>query len=194
MADFVFATNNRHKLEELSALFQHKTIRLLSLSDIGCVEELPETSDTLEGNSLQKARYVYDKYGKNCFADDTGLEVFALDGKPGVYSARYAGPEKSAELNILKLLKEMEGVTERKARFRTVIALAMNGDQFMFEGAVNGVITREKRGSGGFGYDSVFLPDGSTHTFAEMALTEKNRLSHRARAVEKLAGFLNSSA
>ncbi|MCC3159244.1 RdgB/HAM1 family non-canonical purine NTP pyrophosphatase [Hymenobacter sp. 15J16-1T3B] len=185
-----FASNNAHKLDEIRPLLPAH-IELLSLADIGCQEELPETQDTLEGNALQKARYVWDNYGVSCFADDTGLEVTALGGAPGVYSARYAGPQRSSADNVQKLLQELQGQAERAARFRTVIALVSGAaDQWTFFGEVPGHITAAPRGQGGFGYDPVFEPERAGKTFAEMTLEEKNALSHRARAVAQLAAFL----
>jgi XTP/dITP diphosphohydrolase len=188
----VFATNNKNKLYEVSKLITPR-IKLLSLEDINCAEELPETKDTLEGNALQKALYVFSHYRHNCFADDTGLEIAALSGRPGVYSARYAGEEKSAEANMKKVLEEMKGVQDRKAKFRTVIALALDGKEYLFEGAVDGVILEERQGGSGFGYDPVFSPlSAKGRSFAEMSVEEKNRISHRALAVHKLVEFLHS--
>ncbi|GAB2961073.1 non-canonical purine NTP diphosphatase [Hymenobacter coalescens] len=185
-----FASNNAHKLDEIRPLLPAH-IELLSLADIGCAEELPETQDTLEGNALQKARYVWDHYGVSCFADDTGLEVPALDNAPGVYSARYAGPQRSAADNVEKLLRELNGQPDRAARFRTVIALVSGAtDQWTFAGEVQGHITEAPRGAGGFGYDPVFEPESLGQTFAEMTTEEKNALSHRARAVAQLTTFL----
>ena len=191
MKKFVFATNNIHKLREVAAIVGHQ-IELLSLNDIGCHDDIPETSDTLEGNALLKARYVYERYHTNCFADDTGLEVEALGGAPGVYSARYAGEGHNSEENIKKLLHELEGKDNRKARFRTVIALIINGKEHLFEGIVRGEIIARKRGTSGFGYDPVFVPEGFTQTFAEMSDGQKNKISHRALAVGKLCKFLNT--
>ncbi|WP_400193614.1 RdgB/HAM1 family non-canonical purine NTP pyrophosphatase [Hymenobacter sp. B81] len=187
-----FASNNAHKLEEIRPLLPAGT-ELLSLADIGCQEELPETQDTLEGNARQKARYVWEHYGVPCFADDTGLEVTALHGAPGVYSARYAGPQRSAADNVQKLLHELRPHADRSARFRTVVALVLSEtDEHLFAGEVLGQISPEQRGSGGFGYDPVFVPaEGDGRSFAEMALNEKNQLSHRARAVGQLVAFLN---
>lgn len=186
-----FASNNAHKLEEIRPLLPAH-VELLSLADIGCQEELPETQDTLEGNALQKARYVWDNYGVSCFADDTGLEVTALNGEPGVYSARYAGPQRSSADNVQKLLRELGDTTDRAARFRTVIALVSGAaDQWTFSGEVPGRITTEARGTGGFGYDPVFEPEDRGQTFAEMTLEEKNTLSHRGRATAHLAAFLH---
>jgi len=182
-----FASNNAHKLEEIQALLP-ASIKLLSLADIGCHEELPETQDTLEGNARQKADYVRQHYGMACFADDTGLEVTALGGAPGVYSARYAGPQRLAADNVAKLLQELRGQADRSARFRTVISLALADGSFHdFEGAVEGVITEEARGTNGFGYDPVFEPlEGGGRTMAEMSAAEKNQISHRARATAGL--------
>jgi len=187
--ELAFATNNPHKLSEVQHLLGDK-FRLLSLGDIGFSEEIPEDYETLEQNASQKAWYIYSKTQRNCFADDTGLEVDALDGKPGVYSARYAGEGKDPKDNIIKLLKELDGVKNRKARFRTVIALVIDGSEYLFEGIVNGQIIDEERGVDGFGYDPVFLPDGFSSTFAEMALDQKNLISHRARAIGLLIDFL----
>ena len=191
MKKFVFATNNAHKLKEVAAIVGHQ-IELLSLKDIGCHDDIPETSDTLEGNALQKAKYVYERYHIDCFADDTGLEVEALDGAPGVYSARYAGEGHNSEENIRKLLHELEGKDNRKARFRTVFALIINGKEHLFEGIVKGEIIATKRGTSGFGYDPVFVPEAFTQTFAEMSDAQKNKISHRAIGVNKLCKFLNS--
>ncbi len=165
-------------------------VRLSGLDDIGCHKEIAEPYDTLEENAMAKARYVYSHYGKNCFADDTGLEVEALSGQPGVISARYAGPGKDSRANMNKLLRELSGVTNRKARFRTVIALIIDGREYLFEGIVNGAITREARGSKGFGYDPVFIPYGYDQTFGELDAATKNRISHRYAAIAKLADFL----
>ena len=185
----VFATNNQHKLKEIQHILGNR-IELLGLKDIGCNEDIPETCPTLEGNASQKAFYIYNKYGHNCFADDTGLEIEALNGEPGVYSARYAGEEKSAEANMGKVLLEMREIKNRKARFRTVISLVIDGEEILFEGIVNGEIRTDKRGDEGFGYDPIFQPDGYLETFAEMDLNEKNKISHRALAVQKLVTFL----
>jgi XTP/dITP diphosphohydrolase len=190
--ELVFATNNQHKLQELQAILGNE-FKLLSLKDIGCIEEIPEEQETLEGNANQKAAFVFNKYGYNCFADDTGLEIEALNGDPGVYSARYAGEEKSAEANMKKVLKKLAKINNRKARFRTVISLIIEGKENQFEGIVNGTILNEKRGGSGFGYDPIFEPEGFTESFAEMELTEKNKISHRGRAVQKLVGFLINS-
>lgn len=187
-----FASNNEHKLAEIRPLLP-TGFTLLSLADIGCHEELPETQDTLEGNARQKAEYVRQHYGVACFADDTGLEVTALNGDPGVYSARYAGPQRLAEDNVAKLLQELAGAPDRSAKFRTVVALAAaDGSVREFAGEVAGHIAEAGRGVGGFGYDPVFVPaEGDGRTFAEMSGTEKNRISHRARAVTNLLAFLS---
>lgn len=187
----VFATNNRHKLEEIRAILG-ADFEVISLEEIGCREDIPENQDTLEGNALEKARYVKERYGLDCFADDTGLEVEALDNRPGVYSARYAGPAKDSEENMSLILKELNGVENRQARFRTVIALIRDGEEFIFEGEVRGVILRERQGAAGFGYDPIFQPEGCSESFAEMRPEQKNRISHRGRAVEQLVLFLKS--
>jgi len=188
-----FASNNAHKLDEIRPLLP-LAVQLLSLADIGCHEELPETQPTLEGNARQKAQYVFDNYGVACFADDTGLEVAALGGAPGVYSARYAGPQREATDNVAKLLHELATQPRREAQFRTVIALVRGGNEVQeFSGAVAGAIAQAPIGGRGFGYDPVFIPaEGDGRTFAEMTLTEKNMLSHRARAVEGLVRFLQN--
>ena len=186
----VFATNNKHKLDEVRKITAQHNIEVVSLADIHCHDEIPETADTLEGNALQKAQYIQDKFGLDCFADDTGLEVEALDNAPGVYSARYAGPGHDSEANMQKLLQEMERKTNRKARFRTVIALIIGDKQYCFSGIVNGTITREKKGENGFGYDPIFIPEGYEQTFAELGDFVKNKISHRAKAVEQLDHFL----
>lgn len=185
----VFATNNPNKLAEIRQLMP-EGIEILSLKDINCLEELPETSDTLEDNAAQKAYYVYDNYGHNCFSDDTGLEIEVLDGRPGVYSARYAGPECRAEDNIQKILAEMKGEEHRDASFRTIISLVIDGIEFQFEGQIAGQIITEKWGDQGFGYDPIFLPDGYEESFAQMTVEEKNIISHRGLAVKKLIQFL----
>ncbi len=186
----VFATNNKHKLDEVRKITAQHNIEVVSMADIHCHDEIPETADTLEGNALQKAQYIQDKFGLDCFADDTGLEVEALDNAPGVYSARYAGPGHDSEANMQKLLQEMEGKTNRKARFRTVIALIIGDKQYCFSGIVNGTITTEKKGENGFGYDPIFIPEGYEQTFAELGDFVKNKISHRAKAVEQLDHFL----
>ncbi len=189
--EFVIATNNAHKLKEIIHIIGDNFV-IHSLADINCQEEIPETADTLEGNALQKARYIHSHYGLDCFADDTGLEVEALNNAPGVYSARYAGPGHDSEANMNKLLHELQGKQNRKARFRTVIALIMDGKEYLFEGIINGNITQEKKGDSGFGYDPIFQPDGYEQTFAELGDDIKNKISHRALAVHKLAEFLSS--
>ena len=186
----VFATNNKHKLDEVRKITSHHPVEIVSLAEINCFDDIPETADTLEGNALQKAHYIQEKFGLNCFADDTGLEVEALNNAPGVYSARYAGPGHDSETNMKKLLHEMEGKENRKARFRTVIALVWNGKTYTFDGIVNGTITTTKRGENGFGYDPIFIPEGYEQTFAELGNDIKNQISHRAKAVEKLDEFL----
>ena len=188
----VFATNNAHKLEEVAAILGDK-IELLSLNDIGCHTDIPETAETLEGNALLKSSFIFKNYGRDFFADDTGLEVEALDGAPGVYSARYAGGEgHDAQANMLKLLHELEGKENRKAQFRTAISLILDGKEYLFEGVIKGEIIREKRGDSGFGYDPVFKPEGYERTFAELGNDVKNKISHRALAVQKLCEFLQS--
>lgn len=190
----VFATGNRNKLKEIQAMIGSRA-ELSTPADHGITEDIPEDQPTLEGNALQKARYIYEKTGLNCFADDTGLEVEALGGEPGVYSARYAavngaGEGHSSADNMALLLKRLEGQANRRARFRTVIALLLDGKEYTFEGIVNGEITQERSGTDGFGYDPVFRPEGYTETFAEMALDLKNSISHRGRATAKLIEFL----
>ena len=185
----VFATNTRHKLQEVKAIVGDR-VEILSLSDIGCCDDIPETADTLQGNALIKARYISEKYGVNCFADDTGLEVDALDGAPGVYSARYAGEECNSEANMQKLLQNLTGKSERSAQFRTVIALIINGDEKLFNGVVKGRISTEKLGDSGFGYDPIFIPEGFSESFAQMSAEQKNSISHRFRATEKLSNYL----
>jgi XTP/dITP diphosphohydrolase len=184
-----FATNNVHKIEEVKALLP-SDFTLLTLDQIGCVEELAEDQTTLEGNSLQKAEYVFKKFGVPCIADDTGLEVFALDGDPGVYSARYAGPAADSRDNITLLLKNMEDIKERQAQFRTVITLVTEKKTRQFEGVITGHILRETSGKGGFGYDPVFIPKGDDRTFSDMTAQEKNRISHRGQAIKKLVDYL----
>ena len=186
----VFATNKKHKLDEVRKITSHHPVEIVSLAEINCFDDIPETADTLEGNALQKAHYIQEKFGLNCFADDTGLEVEALNNAPGVYSARYAGPGHDSEANMKKLLHEMEGMENRNARFRTVIALVWNGKTYTFDGIVNGTITTTKRGENGFGYDPIFIPEGYEQTFAELGNDIKNQISHRAKAVEKLDEFL----
>lgn len=189
MKTLVFATNNAHKLEEVRAILGND-FQIASLKEIGCHDDIPETADTLEGNAMQKAQYIKDKFGMDCFADDTGLEVEALNNAPGVFSARYAGPGHDSEANMKKLLHEMEGKENRKARFRTVITLLLDGKEYTFEGIVKGNIIEEKRGDSGFGYDPIFVPEGYDLTFAELGNDIKNKISHRAEAVKKLSAFL----
>lgn len=185
----VFATHNEHKLNEVQRMLP-KEITLLTLDEIGCFEDIPETSNTIEGNAIQKALYIKEKYGYDTFADDTGLEVVALDNAPGVYSARYAGEAKDNEANIDLLLANMKDKQERQAQFKTIFALCLGEDLHTFEGIVRGEITHERKGEGGFGYDSVFLPEGYTDTFAQMSADQKNSISHRGRALQKLSAFL----
>lgn len=191
MQDIVFATNNQHKLEEIRRIVGGK-FRILSLKEIGCEEDIHETADTLEGNALMKARFVKEHYGYDCFADDTGLMVDALGGAPGVYSARYAGPGHDSAANMALLLKNLDGVTERSARFVTVIALILNGQEMTFEGRVEGEILTVPAGTSGFGYDPVFKPTESSVSFAEMSADAKNAISHRGRATAKLMTYLTS--
>lgn len=186
----VFASANKKKTEEIIKILP-ATIELLNLNDINIVEDIPETGDTFKANALQKAMYVFERTGLNCFADDSGLEVAALDRQPGVYSARYAGEPKDDNANIEKLLKELNGETNRKAQFRTVIALIFNGGKYFFEGSISGIILTERKGVNGFGYDPVFMADGYDKSFAEIDLEEKNKVSHRAVAVNKLVAFLD---
>ena len=186
----VFATNNQHKISEITSLLSNK-IDILSLRDIKCFHDLEESGDTLISNALQKARFIYDTYNIDCFADDTGLEIISLDGAPGVYSARYAGPLCIAEDNIKKVLSELSSNKDRSAVFRTIIALILNGEEIIFEGVCYGVITKRKQGVNGFGYDSIFMPTDYNLTFAQMTLKEKSVISHRGMAVKKLASFLS---
>ncbi|WP_194776713.1 non-canonical purine NTP diphosphatase [Pararhodonellum marinum] len=185
-----FATNNKKKIEEVVAELG-SSLTILSLADIGCTEELPETGATLEANALEKAQYVKDKYGIDCFADDTGLEVYALGGAPGVYSGRFAGEPRSDQRNMDLLLKKLDGLTERKARFKTVFSLILGSNHYSFEGIAEGEITTERSGEGGFGYDPIFKPNGMDKTFAELSMQEKNEISHRGMAVRKLIYFLS---
>ncbi|MDR2804110.1 MAG: non-canonical purine NTP diphosphatase [Dysgonamonadaceae bacterium] len=189
-AQLIFATNNPHKLDEVCAILGDR-YRILSLDDVGCREEIPETAATLEGNAVLKARFVGERSTLAAFADDTGLEVKALNNAPGVYSARYAGESKEPAANRQKLLQALAGQTDRSARFRTVIALIRNGKEYLFEGIVEGEIIREERGNAGFGYDSLFVPQGYTQTFAELGGEIKNAISHRAAAVNRLKQFLD---
>lgn len=186
-----FATNNAHKLDEVRQILG-KQFQVLSLADIGCDEELPENQATLAGNSEEKAVYVYQHYHINCFADDTGLEVDALDGEPGVYSARYAGPQRSGEDNMYLLLQKLAPEAERSAQFRTVITLILDGKKHQFEGAVRGSIAHQRSGNGGFGYDPIFIPEGYDKSFAEMSPEDKNKISHRGKAISKLVHFLQN--
>ena len=186
----VFASNNKNKIKEIQALLSD-TIQIISLEDIGCTEDIPETAETIEGNAILKANYVTEKYGYNCFADDTGLEVEVLNGAPGVYSARYAGEQKDANDNIDKLLSELKDKTNRNANFKTVICLNLNGTQQLFTGIINGKIIDEKIGTNGFGYDPIFIAEGHDKTFAELTLEEKAHISHRGIAVAQLIAFLS---
>ena len=185
----VFAANNKNKIQEIQALVPN-TFQIVSLEDIGCFEDIPETADTIEGNAILKANYVTSNYGYDCFADDTGLEVDALNGAPGVYSARYAGEQKDANDNMDKLLSELKDKSNRKANFKTVIALNLNGKQNLFTGIINGKIIKEKIGTNGFGYDPIFVADGFDKTFAELSMEEKSTISHRGIAVKELILFL----
>ncbi|MFN7013941.1 MAG: non-canonical purine NTP diphosphatase [Bacteroidia bacterium] len=190
MHQLILASNNQHKIDEVSAILTPFGFNVIGLSHAGINEEIPETADTIEGNASLKANYIFKHYGFDCFADDTGLEVEALNNAPGVYSARYAGEQKNSEDNIQKLLAQLEGKPNRNARFKTIIALIIDGKEYLFEGIINGKISSEKRGDKGFGYDPIFIPNGYEKTFAEMTAAEKNNISHRAIAVQKLAEFL----
>ncbi|MBR3831165.1 MAG: non-canonical purine NTP diphosphatase [Muribaculaceae bacterium] len=189
MKKIVFATNNKHKLDEVRAIVGYY-FDVLSLSDIDCCEDIPETGTTFEENAIQKARFINDKYGYDCFADDSGLEVVALNNAPGVYSARYAGEPSNSQRNIEKLMYEMRHIENRKARFRTCIALIMDGAEFLFDGCIEGSITDTLRGNNGFGYDPIFVPEGYDVTFAEMSSEVKNNISHRALATQRLVEYL----
>lgn len=189
----VFATNNKHKLEEINQLLEGKH-EIVSLEQIGCHDDIPEDHETLQENAQQKARYIKEHFGYDCFADDTGLEIEALNFEPGVYSARYAGANRDATANMEKVLREMQGVKNRKARFRTVIALILNGEEYFFEGRVDGEILTEKQGETGFGYDPIFRPCGRSESFAEMPMDEKNKISHRGRAIQKFCEFLEQGS
>ncbi|MBO5655605.1 MAG: RdgB/HAM1 family non-canonical purine NTP pyrophosphatase [Rikenellaceae bacterium] len=191
--NLIFATNNRHKLTEVSQILGD-TSELTTLAECGITEDIPETSPTIQGNALQKARYVWERTGRNCFADDTGLEVDALNGAPGVRSARYATDGHDFDANVTLLLRNLEGVTERSAQFRTVVALILDGEEYLFEGIVRGHITSERFGEGGFGYDPVFVPEGEVMTFAEMSAEAKNAISHRGRAIAELAKWFAERA
>jgi XTP/dITP diphosphohydrolase len=188
----VFATNNENKIKEIQSMLP-QSIEIISLESIGCFEEIPETADTIEENAIMKANYVTDKYGFDCFADDTGLEVVSLNGEPGVYSARYAGEQRSSEDNMDKLLLNLEDKTDRKAQFKTVITLNLKGEQFLFTGIASGEITLEKNGNQGFGYDPIFRPENYQETFAQLSLETKNRISHRGKATQELIAFLNKN-
>jgi XTP/dITP diphosphohydrolase len=187
----VFASNNKNKIQEIQSMLPD-TIQIVSLESIGCFEEIPETADTIEGNAILKANYVTQKYGFDCFADDTGLEVEALNGEPGVYSARYAGEQRNADDNMNKLLDELADKTNRNAQFKTVIALNLKGKQYLFEGIASGEIITEKMGTGGFGYDPIFKPTNYDETFAELSLAVKNEISHRGKATKALLDFLQN--
>lgn len=190
MRRIVFATANPNKIQEVNEILD-QSIRIIGLEEIGCQEDIPETSPTIEGNALQKARYVRQHYQKDCFAEDTGLEVEALNGEPGVFTARYAGPHRSANDNMDLLLQKLAGQDNRRARFKTVVALILDGQEYTFEGIVNGTIGLEKKGAGGFGYDPIFFPDGFSQSFAEMEAKIKNKISHRGKAISQLSAFLN---
>jgi XTP/dITP diphosphohydrolase len=195
MQQLVFATNNAHKLEEVAAKlpdrYRDGKIQLLSLSDIGCHDDIAETGTTFLENAAIKSHYIYDKYHLNCFGDDSGLEIDALNGDPGVYSARYAGKHGDHQANMDKVLAQLQSTTNRRARFRTVISLIWDGREHFFEGTVEGTIRSEQAGTAGFGYDPIFQPDGYSITFAEMSMDEKNKISHRAKAMDKVIEFLN---
>lgn len=186
----VFATNNPNKLKEIQSLIP-KEIEIISLNEIGCNEDIPETGDTLEANAFQKAHYIKDNFNYDCFADDTGLEIDELNGDPGVYSARYAGPERNANANMNKVLNELKGKKNRNAKFRTAIALILKGEEHLFEGKVEGYISKDKQGNEGFGYDPIFIPENDIRSFAQMSMQEKGAISHRGRAVRKLVAYLN---
>ena len=187
----VFATNNPNKLKEIQSLIP-KEIEIISLNEIGCNEDIPETGDTLEANAFQKAHYIKDNFNYDCFADDTGLEIDELNGDPGVYSARYAGPERNANANMNKVLNELKRKKNRKAQFRTAIALILKGEEHLFEGKVEGYISKDKQGNEGFGYDPIFIPENNIRSFAQMSMQEKGAISHRGRAVKKLVTYLNN--
>lgn len=189
--NLVFASNNKNKIKEIQSILP-ETIKILSLEEIGCHEEIPETADTIEGNAILKANYVTEKYGYDCFADDTGLEVTALNGEPGVYSARYAGEQRDANDNMNKLLEALSAKSDRSAQFKTVIALNLKGKQSLFTGIAKGTITLNKTGNQGFGYDPIFQPENYSETFAELSSEIKNKISHRGKATQQLIDFLNS--
>ncbi|MEM1321251.1 MAG: non-canonical purine NTP diphosphatase [Bacteroidota bacterium] len=190
MKQLVFATANPNKVREVAAMLKDYDLPIVSMKEIGCEDDIPETQDTLEGNALQKARYLRDKYQVDCFAEDTGLEIDSLNGEPGVYTARYAGPERNADANMDLVLQKLQGQDNRQARFRTVFALILDGKEYTFEGKVEGRIGEEKQGEGGFGYDPLFWPEGHTVNFAQMPLAQKNEISHRGRALQQLKAFL----
>lgn len=190
MKKIVFATHNAHKLEEVRAILKG-IVEVVGLADIGCHEDIPETADTLEENAKLKSQYVYEKFGYDCISDDTGLEIEALDGKPGVHSARYAGEPSNSVNNMLKVLEEMKDQSNRNAQFRTVVSLVENGNYYEFEGIVKGILSREPTGKGGFGYDPIFIPEGHSESFAVLSAEEKNAISHRAIAIKKLAEHFN---
>ena len=190
MIKIVFATNNKNKIKEVQKLLP-RNIELISLEDIGCEDDIPETQHTIKGNSIQKVNYIISKYNLDCFADDTGLEISALNGDPGVHSARYAGLERNSKKNIEKVLKNLNNIKNRNARFKTVIALSYKGEILTFEGVCDGVISNKIQGDGGFGYDSIFKPKGINKTFAELSFDEKNKISHRAIAIKKLIDYFN---
>ncbi|MDH4402925.1 MAG: non-canonical purine NTP diphosphatase [Flavobacterium sp.] len=187
----VFASNNKNKIQEIQSMLP-ESIQIVSLESIGCLEEIPETADTIEGNAILKANYITQNYGFDCFADDTGLEVDSLNGEPGVYSARYAGEQRNADDNMNKLLEELLDKPNRNAQFKTVIAVNFEGKQYLFEGIASGEITLEKKGTGGFGYDPIFKPNGYENTFAELSLAVKNEISHRGKATKALLEFLQN--
>ena len=187
----VFATNNPNKLKEIQSLVP-KEIEIISLKEIDCTEDIAETGDSLEANAFQKAHYIKENYSYDCFADDTGLEIDELNGAPGVYSARYAGPEKNADANMTKILNELKGKKNRKAKFRTAIALTHNNEEHLFEGEINGHISDVKKGNKGFGYDPIFIPENDIRSFAQMSIQEKGAISHRGRAIKKLLAYLNN--
>jgi XTP/dITP diphosphohydrolase len=189
----VFATNNLNKLREIKALMP-SNIEIVGLSDIGCSEEIPETGATLEANAFQKANYVKEHYGYDCFSDDSGLEIESLNGEPGVYSARYAGPEKNAQANMTKILNQLKGVENRNAQLRTVIALILEGEKTLFEGKAMGTISEKEQGEEGFGYDPIFIPENERRSFAQMTMKEKGEISHRGKAVRRLISFLTEMA
>ena len=191
MKKLVFATNNKNKVNEVRAILP-SNFKLLSLKDIACEEELPENQDTIEGNALEKANYLYDNYGFNCFSEDTGLEIKSLNNAPGVYSARYAGPQRNSDDNINKVLNDLKGIKDRRARFRTVVALIIDGKRQLFEGVVEGEILNEREGINGFGYDPIFKPNGFDHSFGILNEKIKLEISHRTRAVSRLLNHLNS--